>query len=44
MYEDDTMDAKGGLEENGEDYEIPMMATGLDLQVTMTGVNDNYVK
>ena len=38
MYEDDTTDAEGGLS-----YEIPVMATGLDLQVPTPEVNDNYV-
>ena len=37
------MYAEGGLVEKSEDDEIPVMSTGLDHQVPMTEVNNNYV-
>ena len=44
MYEEDTIDAKGVLVYKSKDEDIPLIATGLDLQVPKPEVNDNYVK
>ena len=44
MYKDDTMDAEGGLADNNEDYEIPVMATVLERQVSTPKINDNDLK
>ena len=41
MYEDDTIDAEGGLEEKSEDDEIPVMDTRLDRQLPTPEVNNN---
>ena len=43
MYEDYTADAEGCLEDKSEDYEITVVANGLDRQVSTPEVNDNYV-
>ena len=43
MYEDGTKDAESGLAGNTEDYEDPVMGTGLDRKVPTPEVNDNYV-
>ena len=43
MYEDDTTYAEGGLADNTEDEEDPLMATGFDREVPTPEVNDNYV-
>ena len=39
MYEYDTMDVEGCLEDKSEKYEIPVMATWLDRQVSTTEVD-----
>ena len=43
MYEDDTMDAEGGLAGNTEDDEDPVMSTGLDCEVPTPEANDKYL-
>ena len=43
MYEDGAKDAEGGLLENRENNEIPVMYTGLKIQIPITEMNDNYV-
>ena len=43
MYEYDTTDAEGGFAGKTEDDEDPVMTTGLDREVRMSEVNDNYV-
>ena len=42
-YDDDTMDAEGGLADNTGYYEDPIMATGLDQEVPSPEMNDNNV-
>ena len=41
MHDNGNTDAEGVLEDKSEDYEVPMMATGLSRQVPMSEVNDN---
>ena len=43
IYEDDTVDAEGGLSDKSEDYSIPVMAIGLNCQVPTPEVNENCV-
>ena len=43
MYEDDTIDAEGGLSDKSEEYDAPLMATGLDRQFQTPEVNENYM-
>ena len=43
MNEDDTMDEEGGFTDKSEDDDIPVMDAGVDCQVPMPEVNDNYV-
>ena len=43
IYEYDTTDAEGGLEDKSEYNEIFLMANGLDRQLPTPEVNDNYV-
>ena len=43
MYKDNTMDEEGGLSGNNEYYENPIMDTGLECEIPMPEVNENYV-
>ena len=43
MHEDDTTDVEGVLSDKSENYEIPVMATGLDCQVPEPEANKNDV-
>ena len=43
MYEDDTTDVEGSLEDKSEVDEIPVTAAGLDRHVPTTESNENYV-
>ena len=43
MHEEDSMDTEGGLSGKTEDDEDLVMDTGLDPEVPMSEVNDNYL-
>ena len=42
-YEEDNKDAEGGLEVHTDEYETPVVDTGLDRKVPTTELKDNYV-